>query len=143
MRRCTWLLIFGGTVLCSFATGFFCGNSRVDQESLPADKQYAAPVNKQYATLKLLDEYRKTGDPEIRESIEQASGESEILAGRIFRAFRIFSSRHQRPEDNEFADNALSANTKLSLSVLRLLFSEQPERVPGCGILCVARVEWR
>lgn len=123
MRRYTWFLIVGGAVLCSLATGFYWGNSRVGRDSTPAGGQYA--------TLKLLDEYRRTGDPKKREAVEQASGESEILASRVFRAFRMLCFRPHSTEEKAFAGHVLSANTELSLVLLRLLFAERPDTDDG------------
>lgn len=111
------LLIVMGS--CAFGAGMYFGRSKVVVEPVPATGQFA--------TMRILEDYRQTGDPGKRKAIEQASKESEILASRIFRAFGIVSQLHQDSRSSARAEQVLSTNTILSLSILKLLFVERPD----------------
>ena len=123
MQKYKLVLLLAAVGICSFSAGIYFDKPEADPEP--------ATVEGQRATMKLLEEYRMTGDPRKREAIEQASGESEILATRVFRAFRMLCFRPHSTEEKAFADHVLSANTELSLVLLRLLFAERPDTDDG------------
>ncbi len=123
MQKYKLILLLAAVGICSFSAGTYFDKPKADPEP--------ATIEGQRATMKLFEEYRMTGDPRKREAIEQASGQCEILASRVFRAFRILCFRQHSTEEQAFADHVLSANTELSLTLLRLLFAERPDTDDG------------
>lgn len=139
MRKCIVLLIMMAVGLCSFGAGVYVERLWVSpgprKAGAPAAAPAPGPVRGQHASMKLLAEYRETGDPRKREMLEQATGECEILAGRIFRAWRTVTFGRADSEECDAAWGVLSANTALSLEFLRLLFSECPDGDDGDRLL--------
>ena len=85
-------------------------------------------IQKQEATLRLLDDYIKTSDWHKRVLIMNATGESEILATRIFGAFDILDLGHAPMDDVSIvaaAWNEIYTNAALSLAVLQPIVFER------------------
>ncbi len=74
--------------------------------------------------MRLLEDYLRTSDPELREKIELVSGEHEILASKIYRAFWVYVARHQPHEEEMYAERLLEENPRLTLTLLRPILRE-------------------
>jgi hypothetical protein len=85
-------------------------------------------VQRQQATLRLLADYETSSDWHKRMLIKSATGESEILASRIFRAFEILSRGHAPMDDVsvvQAARDEIYRNATLSLAILHPIVFEK------------------
>lgn len=86
-------------------------------------------ITAQEKTLRLLQEYLQTGSPEKRRAVQNATGDAEILASRIFRWFETFGRRRgiwNSWESEQLARQCLLANPRLTLLVLQPVLLENP-----------------
>lgn len=82
----------------------------------------------QQRTQVLLNEYLSTGDWQKRVDIMNASGNAEIGASRIFRAFNILSIGKKPKDDANYLEEArkeIYRNPKITLVVLKPILSEK------------------